>query len=523
MSISLYRFSLSKLPIDIFIDLSTSTSNTTSTSNLYCNNNNNENSNDDINTNQDSESMEMVQHRNNAQHLKYTILYKLKTTTMNRRYTTTATTATTTDGGINVSTSNTKRRRTSYETTCTNGNILLNRKENDINSSSINIGGGGIHTVGELLQQLSPYTLFYTLDPIVSLMECIHLYQRICVYCTPPIRIAYSMLPPKHKHNHVSTGWETFDTILLGGIRIGTITELVGGAGTGKTQFALQTTITSAMNALLYDIDDTTTGTGTGRGGGTIWIDTEQKVSLQRLQEMAFARCRGIQNQNNTNKNNNSCTNQVMSILENVTIHSPSNMNDLLQLLDSIENEIITRNEKANSVAIDVASTTNMLPVRLLVIDSIAAPVKREQSNWSAMKQTVCFMQIAQLLKRLADQYSLAILIINQITSSSSSIANSAVFNTLTVQHAALGTAWHHCVTTRIELQQQEQELVDVTNHNQQNDRYYQPVKRHAKIVKSLTVKPSYEPIPFQITVQGIVDVSENNKNSNHNHMRKYS
>jgi predicted ATP-dependent serine protease len=127
------------------------------------------------------------------------------------------------------------------------------------------------------LLQLSPYGIFHRLDPILTLPECLCLYQRICRHCTPSYKLASSLLStsastsstttnvPPHEHHqrsevssnisttqnyrYVSTGWDTLDRELKGGLRIGTITEFMGCAGTGKTQLALQTSIATALAA----------------------------------------------------------------------------------------------------------------------------------------------------------------------------------------------------------------------------------------------------------------------------------
>jgi RAD51-like protein 1 len=307
------------------------------------------------------------------------------------------------------------------------------------------------------------------------------------------------------------------DQTLHGGLRIGTITELVGTAGTGKTQLALQTTITTALS---YNISGSSSSSSSTSGGGTIWIDTEQKLSLARLQEMTIARCRS----NHPN---------VCTVLENITIHSPSNVNEFIHVLDSLEDEIIDRNTAAAVVSNHLPG--KKLPVRLIVIDSIAAVMGREWTKTTSaqqQQQAIAVMQIAQVLKRYANHYTIAILIINQVTSTtmvhsstSSILANNYPQQQQQQQHhrAALGMAWHHCVTTRIELQQHD--VVDnynqhrnhiasaIENNNNTNNRIDKPTStkhqgpyRHAKVVKSLTVEPTYTPLPFQITVHGIVD-----------------
>jgi RecA/RadA recombinase len=462
----LYRYNISKLPSDIFVDLRRSRTCTSTTT-----------SNDD------------------AQQLQYEIVYKLK----------------------QISTPNIRISTTTSLPT--------------ISTATDTVSLDRITTVAKLLQ-LSPYGIFHRLDPILTLNECIRLYQRICIHCTPNCKSAFSLLstskwsslplnenlPQSFVSNHIrcsnysyyiSTGWDTLDQTLHGGLRIGTITELMGCAGTGKTQLALQTTITTAVHQNDHSNENDQHNANHTNGGGTIWIDTEQKISLLRLQEMTISRCRS--NQGNTDPEN------VYTVLENVTIHSPSHFNEFINILDSLEDEIVERNAAAAAASHTSGSVSSSqqkgkkLPVRLIVIDSIAAAIRRESttSTTTAQQQAICMMQVAQLLKRYADQYSIAILIINQTTSTTTihTFPSRSTKSHYQQQHqrAALGTAWHHCVTTRIELQQQDTLDHDHHQHmtNSTND---QIPHRHAKIVKSLTVEPTYSPLPFQITTHGIVD-----------------
>ena len=501
----LYRYNLSKLPLDIFVHLTNPATGMTASTTT---------SNEDY-----------------AQKLQYDIVYQLKHASMSglRR-------------GISAPT---------FHTTPTASNTNTNGHYNDDDR---------ITTVAKLLQ-LSPSGLFHRLDPLLTSSECIRLYQRICIHCAPNCKTAYTLISStitpseatgneihqpakrprrndKNSQRYVATGWDTLDQKLRGGLRIGTITELMGAAGTGKTQLALQTTITTALHqysdyhyhAAKENDPGTRNRTYIG-GGGTIWIDTEQKLSLLRLQEMTMARCPSIHPQHNSE--------EVATVLENVIIHSPSNMNEFIHVLDSVEKEIFDRNiafaaasashgGNRNTAGSTTATSnhprrTRKLPVRLLVIDSIAASVGRALTHaTTAPQQAIGMMQIAQLLKRYADQYAIAILIINQVTSTSTFHSSTMSIPTnypQQYQRAALGTAWHHCITTRIELQQYD--TLDHDNHYHHNTtngnkangssdittvaKHHVP-HRNAKIVKSLTVEPSHTPLLFQITTHGIVD-----------------
>lgn len=262
----------------------------------------------------------------------------------------------------------------------------------------------------------------------------------------------------------------------------------------GKTQLAIQLCVIAARYRQ-----------------GSIFIDTERKLSLRRLQEIARERHVGQQSQNVTTQNSqkssynftygdddddednapmyinesDKCTDDDMTnnlterssipymnhddVLNNVTVHSPKSTEDLLASVASLEGEILWRNEKSND-AIDgendtVESNIN-LPVRLVVVDSIAAPARRDFGNESGPQRLVALFQIAQMLKRLADQLQIAVVVINQVGSiidgpavvvEDDSNPDATTRDTFGSDYvsvtAALGTSWQHCVSSRLLLE----------------------------------------------------------------------
>ena len=102
----------------------------------------------------------------------------------------------------------------------------------------------------------------------------------------------------------------------------------------------------------------------------------------------------------------------------------------------------------------------DIYPVRLLILDSIAAPTRRDfgGSVQSAPQRVSAVLQLAQALKRLADQLQLVVIVINQVgindnDSMPDSIVQTRKGSDLVAVHAALGTAWTHCLSTRLLLQ----------------------------------------------------------------------
>jgi RAD51-like protein 1 len=296
---------------------------------------------------------------------------------------------------------------------------------------------------------------------------------------------------------HIPTSLSLLDAHMRGGIRLGSITEVVGHAGAGKTQFAMQL----AVNAARFR-------------KGSIYIDTEQKLNLPRLRAIAAKRNQQQSIQQHpsesatTNENINNETPYIneQQVLANVTVHAPHSTEELLSVLSSVEDEIVAR----NCPSPEDINTINRFPVSVLILDSIAAPARRDFGSGSAPQRAAAVIQSAQILKRLADQWNLCILVINQVGTTADSnhdnklsagigedIARGAT--------AALGTSWHHCVSTRIHLKQEP--ATDHDHHSHRTDQQTSPplVRRRCSIVKSNVVGSAE--FAFAVSDLGIVDV----------------
>ncbi|CCW71445.1 unnamed protein product [Phytomonas sp. Hart1] len=89
---------------------------------------------------------------------------------------------------------------------------------------------------------------------------------------------------------HVTTFSARLDALLGGGVAVGSLTELSGAPGAGKTQLLLQLAVGCALPAAVG-----------GLGGRCLWIDTEGSFVRDRLGEVALAAVaavrRGVLNQ----------------------------------------------------------------------------------------------------------------------------------------------------------------------------------------------------------------------------------
>jgi RAD51-like protein 1 len=331
------------------------------------------------------------------------------------------------------------------------------------------------------------------------------------------------------------TGLSQLDEHLQGGIRLGTVTEIVGEAGVGKTQLGLQLCVMAAR----YN-------------QGAIYVDTENKLPVPRLRQMgqewrkrdAGLSCLSNEQQSQTGTGFAFTYNQggtfptpstqrdlsasqasqsggshhmpndaigsfksSEQLLDNLTVHTATSTKELLSRLLSLEDEILQRNQIA-SVGGTGQEDGGKYPVRLLIVDSIAAPMRRDFGTDSAPQRSVAIFQCAQTLKRLADQLHLAVVVINQV--GSADLVGGAVAgghrsarDLLLSYRAALGTSWYHCVSTRLVLE-------TVHSHQQHsagadaNSPLMAGPSRQLSICKSHMT--GYVAMPFAVSNMGIVD-----------------
>ncbi|KAL3944109.1 MAG: hypothetical protein SGBAC_001840 [Bacillariaceae sp.] len=215
-----------------------------------------------------------------------------------------------------------------------------------------------IKTVGDLLRA-NKRTLLLALDPLLTFPELELLLRRICKICSAKPKSALRL-------RYLPTGLESLDNILQGGIRVGSVTELVGRAGAG-------------------------------RGGSS-----PSSFTFKSPQQ----------------------------VLANLTVETPLSTEELIQTLDAAEELILHRNQQATAAATTTSTTTGtttattitattttttpIYPVRLLIVDSIAAPLTRDFGSDSVVQRSAAIFQCAQTLRRLAETLHLAVVVINQ-------------------------------------------------------------------------------------------------------------
>jgi len=131
----------------------------------------------------------------------------------------------------------------------------------------------------------------------------------------------------------ISTGSDKFDSLLMGGIGVGYLTEAYGLSSSGKTQLAFQLSV----NAQLPEDEG-----GAGNGDKVLFIDVEETFRADRIRTMAEA--------------------QDMDpdqTLENIKVTRPTDLSD-------------------QELAIEEARQLDLDNVALIVIDSLVGHVRSE-------------------------------------------------------------------------------------------------------------------------------------------------
>ncbi|KAA8894980.1 P-loop containing nucleoside triphosphate hydrolase protein [Sphaerosporella brunnea] len=234
--------------------------------------------------------------------------------------------------------------------------------------------------------------------------------------CTTPHSVAPSLLEIKRYITHLSsalngdiahhsgpeistqssqyltTGDETLDTLLNGGVRVGGITEFVGESGAGKTQFLLTLLLTCQLPS----------SQGGLGGRGAVYISTESPLSTPRLVQIS----RSLNSR--LSPSPKVSTDKVLSIT----------CNDLETQEHILKYQLPTAVARHN--------------IGLIVLDSIAANFRAELDRPAQKRQRLEaesnsgpallarrggeLVRVAQGLRELARRHNLAVVVANQVS-----------------------------------------------------------------------------------------------------------
>ncbi|KAH6836555.1 DNA repair family protein [Perilla frutescens var. hirtella] len=282
---------------------------------------------------------------------------------------------------------------------------------------------------------LSEFELMELLD--VGLEEVMMAVGHISEIACPPYQTALSLLEQRN-HNeylagHLPTRLKGLDAALCGGIPFGVVTELVGPAGIGKTQFCLKLALLASL--------PTSHG---GLGGRVIYIDVESKFSSRRMIEMGLSSFPEIFNMEG----------MAQEMAGRILVLQPASLSEFTESLQKIKISLLQHD------------------VKLVIIDSMTALASGEYSQGPPrLGWHISF------IKSLAEFCRIPIVVTNQVRSQVRDEASRYVFQgqsrSDTVEDpskfdyhlvAALGIHWAHAVSIRLVLESRSgQRLIKIT------------------------------------------------------------
>eukprot|EP01122_Echinamoeba_exundans_P002714 TRINITY_DN12684_c0_g1_i1.p1 TRINITY_DN12684_c0_g1~~TRINITY_DN12684_c0_g1_i1.p1 ORF type:complete len:368 (+),score=83.63 TRINITY_DN12684_c0_g1_i1:102-1205(+) len=248
------------------------------------------------------------------------------------------------------------------------------------------------------------------LELVWELEECYNVVQKIqkavSKYALPKTRTVLDLFYSSVEGGFLATGLKALDDFLHGGVATGSITVIVGPAGSGKTQFCHMMCCLATLPKERGGMGDEAT---------VLYLDTEGAFAPARLAEMLSALDTPLDAIA-------SCVSRIKMIGRIASI------------------------EEFEAILKDLEATVAAHDVKLIVVDSIAALVRKDFDLTSIALRQGKLSSIASQLKRLAEAFQIPIVIVNQVTTQFvDGPGSDRSFVT-----AALGTSWSHSVNTRL-------------------------------------------------------------------------
>jgi RecA/RadA recombinase len=259
-------------------------------------------------------------------------------------------------------------------------------------------------------------------------------------------------------------------------LHVGSVTELVGPAGSGKTQLCITACcdclMQSPSSSVLYVM------LAQDRSRATAW---RLQGMLQTRQEEAGAGATQKENHKTQHHhaNNHDLNTMLQQYLRRFWMRSIRNADELLELLQTGLSQFLEQRRTAKQ------------PVRIIVLDGLAH-LFRVAENY--MERSSTFFEMSSLLKQLSSQYQVSILCTNQVTSRLPSSddeqqqpqqQSKTHFSSTETLQPALGLSWAQCCNSSF------------------------MVKRNSKqrrlVAQRSPFLPSNHTVPFELQPQGAV------------------
>jgi len=232
---------------------------------------------------------------------------------------------------------------------------------------------------------------------------------------------ANELLELEEQNTPIFTFNQGLDGLLGGGIFPGTMTEVVGPIGLGKTTFCFQLSLNAQIPRSLNGVD-----------GDTIYIDTEHSLNATRIKEMTsnfVEHCNEVMQKNLKQNSQHRVPNELLSeekVMSRIHVHREcSEIEDLVRVILSLESFLQCNNN-----------------VKLIVIDSIAFLMYTEKQTFAS--QTKVLYGVGQALFKIVNKFSVAVVITNNMTTK---FANDENMNSLIPY---LGDSWQSVPNQRL-------------------------------------------------------------------------
>ncbi|XP_031247553.1 DNA repair protein RAD51 homolog 4 isoform X1 [Pistacia vera] len=188
----------------------------------------------------------------------------------------------------------------------------------------------------------------------------------------------------------LSTGFEGVDLLLQGGLREGQLTELVGPSSSGKTQFCLQTAANVAVKNMGY----------------VAYLDTGNSFSPQRIAHFV-----GQISESAFNQTKQKIIQKAMS---SILCHSVFDIFSMFDVLRQLEFDLRSQMDRGE------------YRVPLLIVDSISSLISPVLGG-SGSQGRALMISAGFLLKKLAHEYNLAVLVTNHTVGGEGGLAKPAL------------------------------------------------------------------------------------------------
>ncbi|KAH3851375.1 DNA repair protein XRCC3-like [Dreissena polymorpha] len=260
-------------------------------------------------------------------------------------------------------------------------------------------------------------SILYLTGPVGGLspsdVETVKLAAAKIVNKEQPVSAKQIFENEKLHHLKLTTGCAVLDQALRGGILCSGITEISGESASGKTQFALQLSLTSQLTKQYGGLDS-----------GALYICTEDAFPSKRLYQMI---------KNFTASHGNKLCNQG-NLGDKIFIEHVADFEGLMSCL-------------SNKAPI----LLNSGAVKMIIVDSVAAHFRSDYESNEMYKRAQHICAMGSLLCKYSHKHQIPVVCINQVTSSMSPDSRQLI--------PSLGLAWSNHVTNRIMLARTQRSL----------------------------------------------------------------